>query len=41
MLIDPKKAAGGSVTRNGVTTHFCSAVCKRTFLARVSDGGTP
>ncbi|MDX2010118.1 MAG: hypothetical protein SFW67_08010 [Myxococcaceae bacterium] len=41
MLIDPRKAAGGSVTRNGVTTHFCSAVCKRTFLARVADGGTP
>jgi Cu+-exporting ATPase len=41
MTIDPAKAAGGSVTRNGVTTHFCSATCKRTFLARVADGGTP
>jgi YHS domain-containing protein len=40
MTIDPKKAAG-QVTRNGVTTYFCSATCKRTFLARIADGGTP
>jgi YHS domain-containing protein len=41
MMIDPTKAAGGSVSRHGVTTHFCSATCKRTFLARVADGGFP
>lgn len=39
MRIEPAKAAG-SVTIKGVTTHFCSAICKRTFLARL-DGGTP
>ncbi|MCA3011062.1 MAG: YHS domain-containing protein [Myxococcaceae bacterium] len=41
MSIDPAKAAGGSVTRGGVTTFFCSATCKRAFLARLADGGTP
>lgn len=40
MMIDPKTAGGGSVTVNGVTTFFCSATCKRTFLSRSADGGT-
>lgn len=40
MMIDPTKAPE-RVTRAGVTTFFCSATCKRTFLARAADGGTP
>ncbi|MDP3232323.1 MAG: YHS domain-containing protein [Myxococcales bacterium] len=39
MMIDPAKAPE-RVTRGGVTTFFCSATCKRAFLARATDGGT-
>ena len=39
MMIDPAKARE-RVTRGGVTTFFCSAPCKRAFLARATDGGT-
>jgi len=40
MMIDSAKAPE-RVTRGGVTTFFCSATCKRAFLARAADGGTP
>jgi Cu+-exporting ATPase len=40
MKVNPATAAH-SVTVNGRTTSFCSLPCKRTFLAGLTDGGTP
>jgi YHS domain-containing protein len=41
MLVDTSKPLGGSVLHKGKTEYFCSVTCRRTFLASLSDGGTP
>lgn len=33
MKIDPSKAAGGSLTVDGVKSYFCSSSCRAKFLA--------